>query len=191
MTFIFIAFIICIIARVKIFKDRYERGWKALVPFYNKYIFGKLIDNKKLGLIVSICNALFIGLICICVYIEYEILDKLPYTIEDVDTFNILDYVPQSLLTSNNVFKILLLISAVAYFVTWVILTYKFSAKQNSNTWWMLAWAIIPVVPYIYYAYIYNTVYLTDKGLVQFQKMEVQIEEKTKKKSKKGKKDAN
>ena len=180
MIFIFVAFIICIIARVKIFWDRQEKGWKALIPFYNKYVLGKIIDNKKIGIIVSIFEFLFIGIISLCIYIEYIILEKIPYTITDIDNFNLTDYVPQSLLTSNSIFKILLIIIAVLYFISWVILTYKFSDKQNSNTWWMLAWAIIPVVPYIHYAYIYKTVYIPNKGLIQFQKTEVRVEKEPK-----------
>ena len=181
MTLISILFIICVLLRIKLFTDRYEKGWKALIPFYNKYIIGRTINEKRWGKITALTNFIFISILFSCVGIEYAILTKLPNEITNVETFNLSDYVPNTLITGNTILKILLSVSGIIYFISWIVLTYRFSDKQNSTTWWMLGWGILPVVPYFYYAFINKTVFLAGKGLVEFQKTEVQIQEKPKK----------
>jgi len=175
MDVIIVLWLVCVGCRIKLFVDRYEKGWKALVPFYNKYILGKTINEVKCGKLTALTNFLFITAFWICVGVEWAIWSSLPSEIVDIENFNINDYVSTSLLTSDVVCKVILLITAILYYVSWVILTYKFSDKQGTSTWWMVGWGICPLLPYIYYAFIYKPVYLPSKGLVEYQKIEVKI----------------
>ena len=173
MDLILLFFIICIFCRIKIFKDRQQKTWKALIPCYNKYAFGILADTKKIGIITSIFNLAWLIFLFVNIQIETLILNKIPDTITDTITdtkgFDISDYVSQNLLISNYILKGCLIVSLLGYLICWIILTYKFSQKQESNTWWMLAWGVIPVVAYLYYAIFYKTMYIPGTGIVQKQ----------------------
>ncbi|MBR2590740.1 MAG: hypothetical protein IKE65_07440 [Clostridia bacterium] len=44
LTILFIQLIIILIAASRIFKKAGEKGWKVLIPFYNLYIFSKIVE---------------------------------------------------------------------------------------------------------------------------------------------------
>ena len=179
--------LLSILFRGKLFKDRDIKYRWTFMPFYNKVILGKLSESKKLGIATATSSFITTMLLGICVYVEYSIWTMLPQGEIDISVFKVEDYVPQAYITANDVLKILLLIVAAVYFIAWVALMYKFSEKQDASTWWMIAWGIIPIIPYFYFSYIHKSIYIPQDGLVELQKVKVAKQVKTKKGKKKKK----
>ena len=54
---------------------------------------------------------------------------------------------------------------------------WKFTIQQNRNPWWIMLWAIIPVIPYIVFANSSNVV--IDGKKYVFKKVEVEEKEES------------
>ena len=161
----------CTIIRCVLFYKREQGWWKALVPFYNKRVLGNLCDSKKLGTIVSFISFIFYLTVFLAISIEFYILDSLNnITLSEIEieTFNIYDYVSVEAISANSVSKLFLLGIAILYFIVWAILMRKFSEKNTSSTWWMLLWALVPIVPYVYFSFIKKEYYIPGQGVVKY-----------------------
>lgn len=189
MVFVTILAIICAILRAVLFNQRGEKPWKALIPFYNKYILGRLCDAKKLGIITTIFCFLTHFSIIFTYYIEITMLSLIPAG-TDFSTAKVKDYIPDDLVTSYHTSQILMLIFMIIFILSWSIMMRQFSEKNNANTWWILGWAICPIVSYIYFTFINNYYYTVDKELVKYEVKKVNENEKRIiKKDKQNKKD--
>ena len=169
----FIAFIllICIIIfRGLMFNARDEKWYKTLIPGYNKYVIGKLCDCKKLGIAIAVISCLlFVALISyfsIEIYAirNYATLAKIPENVNEASTVYVT--LPAIYLDVLMGIAYASLGIAVIYLVLWTIMTRKFSLKQNKSSWWMFAWIICPLIPYVYFSVINKTVYIPGTGLV-------------------------
>lgn len=167
MVFISLIIIICTILRAVIFNQRGEKAWKSLIPFYNKYVLGQLSDAKKLGIITAVFNLITV-IITMCSYsIELMMLSLIPSG-TDLAVSKINDYIPKDLLMLNDTSKILLLISCTIFLFSWSLMMRQFSEKNNANTWWILGWAICPIICYIYFIFVNQYFYTKDKKLVVY-----------------------
>ena len=124
--------IVSIIAMWKIFEDRGEQGWKALIPFYSTVTFGKVCgdeeDAKKsilwlVGFIVSSIVAVGVGQAT-----ESGILMLL--------------------------FSLAALASSVMALVHIVKLYRNFDKVNNGPSWMIILWILLPAAAGIYYAFV-------------------------------------
>ena len=161
------ALFLCVIMRGIIFQARDEKWYKTLIPFYNKYILGKLCDKKIIGITVAVLSALticaFIGTAiyefdCIENYAEYATVTnngktELYVTLPEIQTniLNISSYVTLGI--------------AFIYFAMWTWMMRDFSVKNGKSSWLLFAWAILPFTVYVYFA-ITPKVYIPDKGIL-------------------------
>ena len=163
--------IFCIMFRGIIFKNRDEKWYKTLVPIYNKYIIGKLSDSKKLGAFTGLFNFLTHIMLLVSmgtIMNVYQNVEDLQLVYDELG--NPAYYTgkfDQSLINLSYVFLYITLGLTIISFLLWVILTYKFSVKQKSSTWWMIIWGFIPTIAYFYYALVYKKVYIPDVGLME------------------------
>lgn len=178
-TILLMLFVVCMVLRGIIFQNRGEMWIKTLIPCYNKYILGKLSDSKKLGLMVAIANALFYIVTFIKVVLESYIVDAINMYATEI-TESLSDIVPQNIITANNICEYVVYVSAGIYFILWVTLMRKFSELQQTSTWWMILWGLCPIVPYIYYTFIYQSYYIPKEGLVYREVMRKKSERKKK-----------
>ena len=167
LTFISLLIIICTILRAVIFNQRGEKAWKSLIPFYNKYVLGKLCDSKKLGIITMVFSCLTYVITMISYSVELMMLSLIPSDTEFSMT-KIKEYIPNNLMTLNDTTKIMMIIFGVVFLFSWSLMMRKFSEKNNANTWWILGWAICPVVSYAYFCFIHPYFYTIDKNLVVY-----------------------
>ena len=185
MTFLTVILITCTILRAFLFNQRGEKPWKALIPLYNKYILGKLSDSKKLGIITTIFCALTYIAALFSYYVELMMLSLIPSG-TDFSTAKVKDYIPDDLVAINDASKIIMLIFAIIFILSWSLMMRQFSEKNNANTWWILGWAICPIISYIYFIFINNYYYTVDKDLVRYEvKMVSEKEKRTINKDKK------
>lgn len=168
MVFITIVTIICVILKAVLFNQRGEKAWKALIPFYNKYVLGRLGDAKKLGIINTIFCFLANAAIFFTYYIELVMLSLVPVG-TDFSTAKVKDYIPDDLVASYHASQVLMLIFVVIYFFSWALMMRQFSEKNNANTWWILGWAVCPIIGYIYFIFINNYFYTINKELVKYE----------------------
>lgn len=186
MTFISLLLIICTVLRAVIFNQRGEKFWKALIPFYNKYILGKLSDAKKLGIITTIFSGLTYFITIFSYNVELMMLSTIP---SGTDITKIKEYIPDELMTLNDVTKAMMLIFGVILLFSWSLMMRQFSEKNNANTWWILGWAICPIISYIYFIFIHPYFYTKEKELVMYDTKTVTTSLVNKKDKNKDKKD--
>lgn len=167
---ILMTFICMIIFRGILFNIRDEKWFKTLIPSYNKYILGKLCDSKILGIIVAISSSLtslsIISYIALEAHIiqNYATLAEIPKNVNDLSTIYIT--IPKDYLDILSVLSWLVIIFAVIYLVTWILLTRQFTKKNDCSTWWLILWVICPVIPYTYFSVFNKTVYIPNVGLI-------------------------
>lgn len=176
MGFIAMCTFACIIARCIIFKKREINWWKALIPGYNKYIFGNTICNKpKLGLLMSLLQPM-LSIIFFLTF-SFELWIMKTYTTQVLVPVNAnLDskvYVsmPDNISTLAIVSKYVLIAFALATIIVWCMMMWNFIKIQKRSPWWILLWAVIPVIPYCAFA-ISNEVVINKKKYI-LKKVEV------------------
>lgn len=171
--------IICAFCRFIIFKKRDIRGVTALIPGYNKYKIGKLVGNKRLGIANGIAHVVFQLFFIFCFTYELWIIQNYATEIKipanGITESAIQVNVPQSVANIAIGSKYVLIGLAVITMILWCMMMWKFTMQHKRNPWWIILWACIPVIPYIYFAYI-NDVVSIDGKRYKLQKVEVKNE---------------
>lgn len=144
------------LARCIIFKKRDIKWWKALIPGYNKYLLGKLSDNKRLGKINMILVPFTIIYFLACFLFETWIIKSysyqviIPYQASQASQISVKvpDYIANVAIYS----KYALIILVVIAMVYWTKLMYNFTKLHQKSNWLVLFWALCPPISYIYFA---------------------------------------
>lgn len=157
----FILMLACLMLRGMLFHQREEKWYKTLIPGYNKYVLGKLTENKKLGLVAGISHAMFHILFLVYIVIVLVMMEEGTALIANGEFYVLTNR------TLLNVIQYVWLAFALIAWVTWTWLMRNFSMKQKSSSWWMFMWAICPTLAYIYFVCIRKTVFIPSKGLVE------------------------
>ena len=165
-----IASIICIGARCVIFKQRDVRWWKALIPAYNKYILGKLANQKKLGIFNAIAQPILYSLLFVAYFYELWIMNNFQVNLYDAN--RIIVEIPDSARIIILTLRYSVIILAAITIFVWSFMMYKFSSMHGKSSWWIIMWAICPAVGFSYFAlsddvYIDNKHYRLKKELVK------------------------
>lgn len=151
--------IICAICRCVIFKKRDAHWWQGIIPAYCTYKLGKLCDAKKLGLTNAIVQSVLFVFFFFSFGFELYLMSE--YTVNiDAETFSYAYVVvPENVAHIAIASKYILVGLAAIAFGFWCMMMWKFIKVHAKSSWWILPWAIIPVVPYAVFA-ISNDVYI-------------------------------
>ena len=156
MIILLILLTICAIARGTMFKKRDIKRWYAFVPGYNKYIFGKMINEKKLGIINAILQPLVYVVLAAGLGIELWIINNYGTNVyvpnDPALDANIYVEVPKKIAYIAVSSKYALIAVCIAAAIAWVIMTYKFVKLHKKSTLWCILWILMPVIPYCYFA---------------------------------------
>lgn len=163
---IFLAMFTCIVVTCVIFQQRDEKWWYALIPGYNKYIFGKLCNQKKVGTVLAVANLLWDILLVYLVYFEYQL--SANYYAGMYDATTMILNVPEEMKIQIDVLRIIIMVIAAVYMATWTYVMYKFSAMHGKSPKWVFGWAIAPVFLLCYFALsnkvaMYGKMYVLEK----------------------------
>ena len=161
-----ICILLSIIFRAILFKKYKEKWWKALIPGYNKYIYGKLCDKKRLGKINAVLIPLVKFYFYFCLGVEFWIIEnyatrvQIPYN-DEIQSKIILS-VPESIKNISILTKNVLIVLMIIALIFWAIMMYHFTIKNKKPKWWIILWVFIPVIPIAYFAF-NNTIYIDGK----------------------------
>lgn len=132
--------LLIILCLCKIYGDRGESFWKAIVPFYSYLVFGRLAGDEKTGrkmMIASFFTVLFaVGFY----YFLTAVFSVKPRRFSN----EILSYI----------FFILMAVSFIVTFICNILLKVKFVKNEKDPGWVALLWIIFPPIIDIYYALI-------------------------------------
>ena len=125
--------VVSMIANWKIFEDRGEKGWKALIPFYSTYTFGKICgdieDAKRLMIWIAVLLVSAVGLSIM-------------------------------LAGSVGLLAVIFGLLVLASLVLTLYYTYKlykhFDTVNGGPSWMIILWIFLPAAAAIYYAFIQN-----------------------------------
>ena len=153
--FVFICLIICTICKCLMFKRRNIRWWYAIIPGLDKYTIGKLVQNKKLA--IANCISYLVYMIVyitnffynIWIIANYSVDAKIPEDIQEQSVVNVA--LPKNIATSIYVINYAIIIIGLITLILWCMMMWKFTVMHKKNTWWILLWALMPVIPYIYF----------------------------------------
>lgn len=172
----------CIVCRAIIFSKRDVRPIWAFVPGVNKYKLGKLSGCKKLAKLNAILHPLCIASFLFCFGYELWIIKEYAYAVQV--PVNGIDYSKVEVLVPDDVAlvavwsKYFLIAVAAATITVWSMMMWKFTIQHDRNPWWIMLWAIIPIIPYVAFA-LSSTVVIDGKKYVT---KRVEVEEVSTKK---------
>ena len=147
---------VCVIARAILFHRSGIKWWKSFVPIYNKYLLGKMTGHKLIGSL----NAFFLpftyiftlGYYALSLSIvqqydpQFKIMADGSYTMSDAVM------VPESLALKMNILNYVFIAVLLMAIILWDIMMWKLIVYEKKNPWWIVAWTICPVLPYVVFA---------------------------------------
>ena len=173
--YVVLLMIVCALCRCVIFKKRDINPIAALIPILNKYKLGKLTGNKRLGLISGILISIFHLVFLFNFGLELWIIDQYAYTIKQ--PYNTIDDSQVEAIVTENIAnlaifsKYLLIVSATAALIFWCMMMWRFTMQHDKSPWWILLWAFIPAIPYVYFAF--SSIIVIDGKKYIMQKIEL------------------
>lgn len=153
MSILLYIFTICIIERCFIFFQRDVAFWKALIPGYNKYLLGKMCGCKKLGIataiVLTLCFGTLIGIYCF----EMWIVRTHPIYYSDIAQQFVVEGVTETIVFWLRFMQYALIFLAALSVICWSWMMLKFSQMHKKSNWWILLWAVCPILPYTILAF--------------------------------------
>lgn len=162
---VFIAIIVCVVDRMIIFHQRDIKWWEALIPFRNKYIYGKLCNQKLIGVITALASVAWTAMLVVIYEYETYLINRYYAGVYSMDQL-ILE-VPEQETVVINILRIIVMVVAAIYMTSWTYMMYKFSAMHGKSPKWILGWAIAPVFFLTYIA--------LDKNIAMYGKKYVMV----------------
>ncbi len=173
---VFILTIICAVCRAIMFYKRGIPVKQAFIPGFNKYKLGKSVGCKKLAIANGISHVVFWLYFAFCFGYEIWIMQTYAYAItlpSSEGEFSTVEVqVPTTIGTIAVATKYVLIAFALITLVLWCMMMWQFTMKHKKNPWWIILWAVIPVIPYIYFTAI-NDFVATDGKRYTVQKVEI------------------
>ena len=151
--------LIAIVCLWKIFTANKEEGWKALIPFYSDFIFGKIINEPKQAKKYIFDKVLFlISAFLLVGFIAHSIaLGSNGQLYTDENIMNITASGIDKMSAGGLMLGMVSLIGIVSFFckafVDWVVLKYRFLQFKDIERRWIIPWIFIPFVAWIYVAF--------------------------------------
>lgn len=136
--------ILRLIGRWKIFEHFGEKGWKALIPIYNEYIYGRIADHPTIGAVSAFFySASMLGGITILSIGAMEVFYMSPTAI------TIPDWLPpeDALIRTGGTILILLTLS----FLVWILSRFfaRLKLLEKGNVWIVLSVAYVSMPTFV------------------------------------------
>ena len=132
--------LLSVLCTCKIFADRNEEGWQALIPFYSHLVFGRIVNDEKKGralMIAGFLTLLFgIGFYTVLTFVLSK---ARPAELWEIALF---------------IFGIAMAVSVTIAFIYGILLKVEFVEKEKGSGWIALVWILFPTIIDIYYAFI-------------------------------------
>lgn len=174
-----IMMVLGIISLWKIFEDRGEKGWKAIIPFYSTKIFGRVAKDEKLGnrtmraQIFTFILAILVMFIGIAILgFQYAAADQMflggvgalavdgstaelpPELLEALNSQSLTSAVPSELILGLGVLFLLMIILCIVYLVRQIKLYNRFIVNESAASWLIIVFIFLPAFAYFYFAFI-------------------------------------
>lgn len=158
--------IVTMISFWKIFEDRGEKGWKALVPILSTLTLGKVAKDSKhaKGRVIS-GIALFVSMFLLLVaYFAGYTNSQVDFQITDMNDINGVviseQFSDNGTYTGNPlilfIFLGLMIVSIVFYLINHIKLCKSFDMTNAGPSWMIILWIFFPVAAAVYYAFIHH-----------------------------------
>ena len=146
---------ICAVCRAIMFYRRDLKVWHAFIPGLNKYELGKTVGCKKIAIANGIAHVFVWVYFVVCLGYEVWIMQNYAYAIavptnESAFSQVYVD-VPVSVANIATWSKYGLIAIALVTLILWCMMMWRFTMAHKKNPWWIILWACIPVIPYIYF----------------------------------------
>ena len=158
--------VVAMISFWKIFEDRGEKGWKAIIPILSTLTLGKVAHDSKhaKGRVFS-GIALFISVFILIVTYLFGVSSNYDFVITDMNDINgvvVTEQFTDNFTYNGNPFVLVLLaaliiISAIFYLINHIKLSMNFDQLNNGPSWMIILWIFLPIGAAIYYAFIHNS----------------------------------
>lgn len=158
--------IVMMISFWKIFEDRGEKGWKALVPILSTLTLGKVAKDSKhaKGRVIS-GIALFVSMFLLLVayfagytnsHVDFQITDM-----NDINGVVISEQFSDSGTYTGNplilfIFLGLMIVSIVFYLINHIKLCKSFDTTNGGPSWMIILWIFFPIGAAVYYAFVHH-----------------------------------
>lgn len=147
---------ICMVCRGIIFKKRDYKWWYTLIPGLNKYKLGKLVNSKKLAIWNCILHTLTYLSILFYMGLEFYMVSTYAESIQipkdGVTDSTITIQVPESLAHFAMGTRYVIIAIGFITLIVWCMMMWRFTIQHKRNPWWIILWAVVPVIPYIAFA---------------------------------------
>ena len=158
--------ILSMVSHWKIFEDRGEKGWKALIPILSTLTFGKVAKDSKHAkgrVIAGIVLALSLLLLVVTYAIGLSN-SQVDFTVTDMNDINgvvITEHYTDTANYTGNPLVLLLfvaatIISLVFYLINHIRLCKSFDSTNAGPSWMIVLWIFIPIAAAVYYAFIHH-----------------------------------
>ena len=144
-----ISCVLGVVAKSIMFHQRDVAWWKAFIPFYNKYVLGKLCGHKVVGAIVGIFEFVWDAAIFVLSAYEAWIIQNYPSSNANGILYS---QVPAELVNNYTICRIAFLVFMLAYMIIWCYLMNYFSKMHGKSKNWTILWALCPGLVYYYFA---------------------------------------
>ena len=142
-----LAGIASLVALWKIFEDRGQAGWKALIPYYASLTFGRCCGEEERGKKLVITELALTATMLAFIFSFFWLL------MQTSPGGNSNQPVATAIF---GISMLLLLVLGIVWFVISVKIKWSYSVLEEEKTWTVLLWALIPVAGNIYYAFLGN-----------------------------------
>ena len=172
-----ILWVLGVISLWKIFEDRGEKGWKAIIPFYNTKIFGRIAGDEKLGSrtmraqiwlvllsIIVLMSSIFIYGFAIATAtsaIPGLDLQNLPSSgelppeiLEALNSQVVSNAIPTELVLCIFALAVILIIIAIICLVRQIKLYNRFIVAESAASWLIIPFIFLPTLTKFYFAFI-------------------------------------
>ena len=139
--------VICIVLRCFIFKQRDIKWWKALIPGYNKYLFGKSCNQKKLGIAAATAIVAWYAILLVTFIYEMWVFRKYAANASVSEFGQLMVTVPESVKNTLEAFRYIVTSVTLVAIVFWSWMMLKFSEMHGKPKYWVVFWAVCPVIP--------------------------------------------
>lgn len=140
----------CALCRCFIFNRSGIKWWVAFIPGVNKYKIGKLVGSKKLAIYNGISHVVFWLYFTYTFGYELYVLQNYATAVSN-DGYGVEVTVPAEIANVITYTRYATIALAIFVLVGWCMMMWKFTILHKKSPWWIILWAVCPVIPYIYF----------------------------------------
>lgn len=126
--------VITLVCAWKVYEDRGEAGWKALIPFYSELVFGRVVGNEELG------RKKMLSALGVCLLLPVIVISAAVST--------------RASLVTAFLGSVAFTACSIAVIVYDIKMKSLFVSQKGDQSWLVLLWFLMPVAGWAYYAFV-------------------------------------